>query len=184
ITDIRAEAQRLQSEIAAHRSRIEFNRQRKDELADLIERARNDIDTAESKRKQHSAQIRESDALIEKTQRFLQSKQDELAKVTELLDKLRAKREAREAHRETARATLSKYEARIDKLEDELAGITARRELTEEQIRQIASEIKEAGKTREKIAAAIAAAHKSTETEGKKVEELLAQSQAAETNLR
>src|SRR6266704_3277213 len=55
ITDIRAEAQRLQSEIAAHRSRIEFNRQRKDELADLIERARGDIATAESKRKQHAA---------------------------------------------------------------------------------------------------------------------------------
>src|SRR5438874_1947744 len=59
ITDIRAEAQRLQSEIAAHRSRIEFNRQRKDELAHFVERARDDIDTAESKRKQHSAQIRE-----------------------------------------------------------------------------------------------------------------------------
>src|SRR5881398_1003298 len=51
ITDIRAEAQRLQSEIAAHRSRIEFNRQRKDELSDLIERAKNEIANAESKRK-------------------------------------------------------------------------------------------------------------------------------------
>src|SRR4051812_30602039 len=38
VADIRAEAQRLQSEIAAHKSRIEFNRQRKDELGDLIER--------------------------------------------------------------------------------------------------------------------------------------------------
>src|SRR5260370_24195289 len=112
VADIRAEAQRLQSEIAAHRSRIEFNRQRKDELSDLIERARGDIAAAESKRNQHAAQIRESDALIEKTQRFLRSKQDELAKVTELLDKLRAKREARQADRETARASLSKYEAR------------------------------------------------------------------------
>src|SRR5438046_7429272 len=133
VADIRAEAQRLQSEIAAHRSRIEFNRQRKDELSDLIERARGDIATAESKRKQHAAQICESDALIEKTQGLLQSKQDELANVTESLDTLRAKREARQVDRETARASLSKYEARIHKLEDELPGITSRLELTEEQ---------------------------------------------------
>src|SRR6266480_2915044 len=46
VADIRAEAQRLQSEVAAHRSRIEFNRQRRDELSDLIERARGDIATA------------------------------------------------------------------------------------------------------------------------------------------
>jgi chromosome segregation protein len=184
VADIRAEAQRLQSEIAAHRSRIEFNRQRKDELSDLIERARGDIAAAESKRKQHAAQIRESDALIEKTQRFVQSKQDELAKVTELLDKLRAKREARQVDREAARASLSKYEARIDKLEDDLAGITARRELTEEQIRQISTEIKEATKAREKVAAEIAAARNATESEQKKLEQLLTQSQTAETNLR
>src|SRR5256885_709880 len=150
VADIRAEALRLHSEVAAHKSRIEFNRQRKDELSDLIERANGDIAAAESKRKQHAAQIRESDALVEKTQQFLQSKQGELATVTELLDKLRAKREARQTNRETVRASLSKYEARVDKLEDELAGLTARRELTEEQIRQISGEIKEATKAREK----------------------------------
>ncbi|MEY2544088.1 MAG: chromosome segregation protein, partial [Verrucomicrobiota bacterium] len=183
VADIRAEAQRLQSEVAAHRSRIEFNQQRKEELSDLINRAEGDIVTAESKRKQHAAQIRESDALIEKTQHLLQLKQGELAKVTELLDKLRAKREASQANRETARASLSKYEVRIDKLEDELAGITARRELTEEQIRQIAAEIKEATKAREKTAAEIASARNVTESEQKKIEQLLAQSQTAETNL-
>src|SRR5205807_4047891 len=184
VADIRAEAQRLQSEIATHKSRIEFNRQRKDELSDLIERAKGDIASAESKRKQHAAQIHESDALIEKTQRFLQSKQGELAKVTELLDKLRAKRETREADRETARASLSKYESRIDKLEDELAGITARRELTEEQIRDISTEIKEATKSRENVAAEITAARNATDSEQTKLEQLLAQSQTAETNLR
>src|SRR6266480_3957917 len=184
VADIRAEAQRLQSEVAAHRSRIEFNRQRKDELSDLIERGQGDIATAESKRKQHAAQIRESDALIEKTQHFLQSKQGELAKVTELLDKLRARREASQTDRETARASLSKYEVRIDKLEDELAGITARRELTQEQIRQILTETKEATKAREKIVAEIATARNATESEQKKIEQLLAQSQTAETNLR
>jgi chromosome segregation protein len=184
VAEIRAEAQRLQSEIAAHKSRIEFNRQRKDELSDLIERARGDISSAEGKRKQHEAQIRESDALIEKTQRFLESKQAELAKVTEALDKLRARREAREVERKTAHASLSKFETRIDKFEDDLAGLTARRELTQEQIRQIGSEVKEAIKAREKIAETIATAHKSTESEQRKLEELLTQSQAAETNLK
>src|SRR6516162_1796740 len=47
VADIRVKAQRSQSEIAAHESRIEFNRERKDELADLIERARDDIESAE-----------------------------------------------------------------------------------------------------------------------------------------
>src|SRR5437763_1696699 len=60
VADIRAEALRLQSEVAAHKSRIEFNRQRKDELGDLIERAKTDIASAENKRKEHAAQIRES----------------------------------------------------------------------------------------------------------------------------
>ncbi|HUE41009.1 MAG TPA: chromosome segregation protein SMC, partial [Chthoniobacterales bacterium] len=184
IADIRAEAQRLQSEIASNKSRIEFNRQRKEELNDLIERARSDIAGAETKRQQHAAQIRESDAVIEKTQQLLQSKQSELAKIREALDKLRARRETREAERKNATASLSKYEARIDKVEDELAGLTARRELTEEQIRQISSETKDATKAREKLAAEIITAHKSTEAEQKKLEELRAQSAGAETNLR
>ena len=184
VADIRAEGQRLQSEIAAHQSRIEFNRQRKEELGDLIERAKTDIASAESKHKQHAAQIRETDALIEKTQQFLQSKQNELAQITELLDKLRARREARQADRETVRASLSKDEARIDKLEEELAGISARRELTEEQIRGISSEILEAIKARERISAGIAAANESRESEQKKLAELRAHSERAEADLK
>ncbi len=184
IADIRAEAQRLQSEIAANKSRMEFNRLRKEELNDLIERARNDISGAETKRNQHANQIRESDALIEKTQHLLQSKQTELATVTEALGNLRARREARETERKDASVSLSKYEARIDKLEDEFAGLRARRELTEEKIRQLSSEINEAIKAREKVGAEIAAAHESTETEQQRLQELLAQSQEAEANLR
>ncbi|HLW35996.1 MAG TPA: chromosome segregation protein SMC [Chthoniobacterales bacterium] len=184
IADIRAEALRLQSEMAAHKSRIEFNRLRKDELNDLIERARADIAAAETKRKQHAAQILESDTHIKNTQHLLQSKQGELAKVTEALDKLRARREARETERKNATASLSKFETRIDKLEDELAGLTARRELTEEQIRELGSEIKEATKAREQLIAEIGAAHQSTESEQKKLNELRAQSQSTEENLR
>ena len=184
IADIRAEAQRLQSEIAANKSRIEFNRQRKDELQDLTERARRDIAGAEEKRKQHAVQIRESDALIEKTQQMLRSKQNELAKITEALDKLRARREARQADRETARDSQSKFEARIDKLGEELAGITARHELTQEQIRQTSGEIKEATKAHERTLTEIKKAHGATEAEQKELEKFLEQSRAAETNLR
>src|SRR5256714_26028 len=96
----------------------------------------------------------------------------------------RAKIDRRETDRKTARASLSKYEARIDKLEDELAGLTARRELTQEQIRQSATEIKDATKAREEVVANIAAARNTTENDQKKLEQLLAQSQTAETNLR
>jgi chromosome segregation protein len=184
IAEIRAEAQLLQSEIAGHKNRIEFNRLRKDELTDLIERARTDIAAAESKRKHHAAQIRESDNQIKNTQHLLQSKQSELAKVTEALDQLRARREVRETERKNATVSLSKFESRIDKLEDELAGLTARRELTEEQIRDLATEIKEATKSRENLIAEIGAAHRSTETEQKKLDELRTESQVSEENLR
>jgi chromosome segregation protein len=184
IADIRAEAQRLQSEVAANKSRIEFNRQRKDELQDLIERARRDIAGAEEKRKHHAVQIRESDTLIEKTRHLLRSKQNELAKITEALDKLRARREARQADRESARASLSKFEDQIDKLDDELSGLSARRELTQEQIRKTSGEIKEATKGHERILAEIAKAKGATEIEQKEVQKLLEQSRAAETNLR
>ena len=38
VGDARAEVQRLHSEMSAHRSRIEFNRQRAQEISELIER--------------------------------------------------------------------------------------------------------------------------------------------------
>src|SRR5256712_1937609 len=100
IADIRAEALRLQSEIAGHQNRIQVNRQRADELTELIERFRKDIANAEGKRKQHSAQIRESDALIEKTKRLLEKEETELAEFTERLAELRSQREARQAERQ------------------------------------------------------------------------------------
>src|SRR3989442_800208 len=49
----RAEVQQLESEIATHHSRIEFNRQRAEEVAELIQRSRREIAEAEKKRKQH-----------------------------------------------------------------------------------------------------------------------------------
>jgi chromosome segregation protein len=183
IADLRAKAQRLQSEIATHRGRIEFNRQRAEEFNELIERARSEISTAEAKRNQHASDIAKADALIERTNQALQSKEKELNHLSNLLSELRAKREAREADREAGQISLSKHEERIASLEDELSGITARRELTQEQIRQIAAEIKRATEVREKIVTEISEARVATEGEHKKVEELLAQSEAAEKDV-
>src|SRR6266568_2810740 len=52
IASSRSELQRLESEINAHRNRIQFNRQRAEELNELVERSRNDIAAAETKRAQ------------------------------------------------------------------------------------------------------------------------------------
>ena len=183
IADVRAETQRLQSEIAANRSRIEFNRQRAEELIELIERGHSEIAGAEAKRSHQASQIQETDALIEKISRVLQSKEEEIGKVTDLITKLRAQREVRENVRETVQLSLSKHEARIAALEDDLAGITARREMTQEQIRQITGEITRVAEAREKIGRDIAATHTTTRNEQEKLDELLAQSRVAEENL-
>jgi chromosome segregation protein len=183
IADARTEAQRIQSEIAAYHNRIEFNRQRAQELTELIERSRSDIAAAETKRGQQAAQIKEADALVEKTDRILQAKQNELAKLTEELSNIRGRREAREAGRQTVRAALSKHETRLAALEDDLSGITARREMTQEQIRQIAGEINKAIKACEDLADDVKTARAATESEQKALDDLLAQSQVAEKNL-
>src|SRR5438552_7848853 len=75
ISEARVEAQQLQSDIAAHRNRIEFNRQRAQELAELIERSRREIADAEKKRKQHAAEIEQANHSIAEIER--QSKEQE-----------------------------------------------------------------------------------------------------------
>ncbi len=127
--------------------------------------------------------MKETDALIEKTKRVLQAKQSELAKLTDQLSKIRSAREARETERKTLRASFSKHETRIAALEDDLSGLTARRDMTGEQIRQIAGEISKATKARDHLATDVKAAHAATESEQKKLDDLLAQSQASEKNL-
>src|SRR3954470_22088143 len=57
ISDARAEVQRLQNEMATRRSQIEFNRQRAEEIGELIERYTRDIDGAEAKRSDQATQL-------------------------------------------------------------------------------------------------------------------------------
>ncbi|MFN2541981.1 MAG: chromosome segregation protein SMC, partial [Chthoniobacterales bacterium] len=184
IAERRAEAQRLQSEIGAHRSRIEFNRQRTHEFAELIERCRNDIAIAEEKRTQHAAQIKEADALVEQTLRLLQTKENELAGRTTQLTRLRTEREARQSERQNIGLSVSKDEVRVAALEDELASLRARRELTVDQIRRIDAEIEKAMRARDELVANVGAAHAATKDEQEKLQELLAITAAAEKNLR
>src|SRR5213595_1810402 len=82
VANSRAEVQHLESEINAHRNRIQFNRQRAEELNELIERSRNDIAASETKRAQQGKEIQEANALIEKTSEALQTKETELNKLT------------------------------------------------------------------------------------------------------
>src|SRR5204863_9184215 len=78
IANSRAEVQRLDSEIATHRNRIEFNRQRAQELTELIERARRDLAEAENKRNQHAAQIEQTNSSITEIEQHLKEKEAEL----------------------------------------------------------------------------------------------------------
>jgi len=134
IADGRTELQRLQSEIGTHHSRIELNRQRAEELAELIERARKDMAAAELKARPARKEIQEADTLIEKTSQLVQMTQAELTKLTDSISKLRTERSTRETHLEELQLARSKNESRIAELEDELSTITIRREATQENV--------------------------------------------------
>ncbi len=187
IADGRSELQQLQSEIGTNRSRIEFNRQRAVELAELIERARKDIGAAEAKRSQQSKELEQATALIAKTTQLLKTKELELGELTEAISQIRAERSAVRAKIEKIDAELSRGENRIKELEHELSGITIRRETTRENGSDLESAISEATKNRmrveKEIATARAAIAKSQEnvdllkTETKTREETLQQHQ-------
>src|SRR5205814_1122113 len=95
IANSRAEVQRLDSEIATHCSRIEFNRQRAQELTELIERARRDIAEAENKRNQQTAQIRKTNSSIAEIEQQLKEKEAELAELSALAGEIHKKRNDR-----------------------------------------------------------------------------------------
>ena len=109
----RSELQRLQSQIGGHQNRIQFNRQRAEELTELVERSRKDIAAAETKRAQQGKELEEANALVERTSQLLQAKEAELAKLTGLISKLRAERSARDSKLEALRSSRSKNEKRI-----------------------------------------------------------------------
>src|SRR5437762_6623761 len=96
IADGRTELQRFESEIAGHQNRIQVNRQRADELTELIERFRKDIAVAKAKRVQQEKELQDANALIEKTNEVLQGKETELAKLTALISRSEERRVGKE----------------------------------------------------------------------------------------
>lgn len=184
IADGRSDLQHLQTEIAAHQNRIQVNRQRAGELTELIERFRKDIAVAEEKRAQQEKELQGANALIEKTNAVLQTKETEFAKLTQLISELRAAREEHEAELEKLRLAASKNEARVAELEDDHSGIAIRREATEENRRNLDRAILDARATRDKIQKQISAARAATKTVRKNADLLKNKARAAEEKLR
>jgi chromosome segregation protein len=156
IANSHAAVQRLDSEIAAHRNRIEFNRQRTEELAGFTERARRDIAEAETKRERHAAEIEQTNNSIAKIERHLKEKEAELANVSALAGEMHKHRTERNTRLQALQLALAKSENRISALNEEVSGTKARRELTGAQLEQIAREIKGSSEARGKLVEQIA----------------------------
>jgi chromosome segregation protein len=151
IAECRAEVQRLDSEIATHRNRIEFNRQRAQELTELIERARRDITEAENKRNQQATQIEQTNSSIAEIEEQLKEKEAELTELSVLAGEIHKKRSDRLTRLQELQLALSKSESRISALEEELTGTKARRELTHAQVEQLLKEIEALIEGREEL---------------------------------
>ncbi len=184
IADSRAEVQRLDSEIATHRNRIEFNRQRAQELAELIERARRDGAEAENKRNQQAAQIKQTNSSIAEIEQHLKEKEAELTELSVLAGEIHKKRSDRVTRLQELQLALSKSESRISALEEELIGTKTRRELTHAQIEQLITEIEALTEAREKLIGQIAVSLKAdrrqpidVETSLREKEKLFAQAE-------
>jgi chromosome segregation protein len=156
ITESRAEVQRLEREIAAHRSRIEFNRQRAEELAELIARAQRDTDDAEKKREQHAAQIEQTNHSIAEIERQLKEREAELTELASLAGQIQKNRTKRGTELQELQLAVSKSESRAATLEEDISGTKTRRELTRAQSEHLAKQIRTLTAARDKLARHIA----------------------------
>ncbi len=184
IAGSRSELQRLESEINAHRNRIQFNRQRADELNELIERSRNDIAAAETKRAQQSKEIQAANALIEKTSQALQAKEAELNNLTERLSNLRTERSEHETKLETLQKAAAEIKSRIAGLEEEISGLKIRREATEENRRGLDTAISNIETARTQIQDEITAARATAENRQSKLDHCRAAVQTGDEKMR
>jgi chromosome segregation protein len=190
IADCRAEVQGLDGEIATHRNRIEFNRQRAQELTELIERARRDVVEAENKRNQQAAQIEQTNSSIAEIEQHLKEKEAELIELSALAGEIHKKRSDRVTRLQELQLALSKSESRMSALEEELTGTKARRELTHAQVEQLLKEIEALTEAREELAGQIAVSLKTArrqpldiETSLREKEKLVAQAEQDLTTL-
>jgi chromosome segregation protein len=183
IADARAEVEHLQSEIGTNRSRIEFNRQRSEEIRELIARAQNEIATAEAKREQHKTQIDDVNSAIEEIAASLGEHDEKVKRLSERATKLRAERDARDAELQALQISLSKNETRIGAFEEEMAGIRARRKTTAERLQELDPTISQATDERAKIDNSLSNLRAATETEKQNVDLLRSEMHALEEKL-
>ncbi|HMJ05057.1 MAG TPA: hypothetical protein VK474_02265, partial [Chthoniobacterales bacterium] len=167
----RAEVQRLQSEMAGLRNRIEFNRQRAQELGELITRNETDIATAETKRSEQATQLQEADALIARTNQLLRTKENEVEELAEKLRAARGERVAKEEELQALQLSLSKLESRINTLQSDLTGITARRDATAARISELMRALEEQTRHLEEARTKLAGARAAMETERQTAEQ-------------
>src|SRR2546422_425760 len=170
----------VKRQIGTHHNRIQFNRQRAEELTELTERSKKDVAAAETKRAQQRKELDHANALIEKTCQHLQAKEAELAKLADLISKLRSERSAHDSKLEALRSSRVKNEKRIAELEDEISGLAIRRDATEETRRDLDAAISKAHAARDKVQKELADAHAAAETGQKNLDLLKTKSQANE----
>ena len=183
IADARAELEHLQSDIGSHRNRIELNRQRAEEMADLIARFGAEIAAAEMKRSRQHSEMAEVSALLEKTARSLETKKQEVTRLTETIDRVRADRAAGEAESEELLLQSAKIDSRIAILEGELSNLTTRRDNTRERLGDLEKMIAGATAGESKAKAELAAGEESAETDQTNAVTLAEQTLAAEKAL-
>jgi chromosome segregation protein len=170
--DARAEVQRLQAEIAALRNRIDFNRQRAQELGELIERYEADIAAAERKRSEQEMQIQEADAVIARTNQLLKTEENEVEQLTETLRAARTERAAREDELQALQLSLSKFESKIATFQNDLTGMTARRDATAARVSELSRAISEQTQHVEEARASLGRAQTAMENEQQTAEKL------------
>ena len=155
IADARAESERLQSEISGFRGRIELNRQRAEELNELIAKARTEIDTAESKRSKQQIEIEQVTQLVIRTAAALAGKRQELTEHEQRSVQVRTDRSSHDTELQQLIVAASKNETRISALETEMASVSTRTDATRQHLKELQDTIDHARKTSEAAASAL-----------------------------
>ena len=154
------------------RNRIDFNRQRAQELGELIERYESDIAAAEAKRSEQETQIHEADALIARTNQLLETKENEVEQLTETLRAARTERVQKEDELQSLHLSLSKFESRITTLQNDLTGAAARRDATAARVSELNRAINDETNHVAEMRANLARAQAAMESEQKTAEKL------------
>jgi chromosome segregation protein len=180
IADTRAETERLQSEITSFRSRIEFNRQRTEELNELIARARDEIAAAETKLSRQQVEMREVTELVTKTAATLAVKRDALSTLEDRSAQIRSDRTAHETELQQTIIAASKNETRIAAVEAEISGIAARTDATRTHLQEVEAEIGQARSLSDAASKALTVIQADTQSAYQNAQQLLNEVQAKE----